>query len=393
MYNNIPLSDFQEIADNLGQENNLKFSGKTVCLLGGSGFLGTIAKIYFLVLNKYVLPKPCKILSIDNYIGRERPTEIQDPNLIHYQHDIEVPLDLKLHDHKIDYILNFSGHASPTGPNGYEKWPIETMTTGFTGTLNVLKLALHNKCPVVIFSSSEVLGTPPDNEIPTSEGSPSRIWSTNKRSSYDSIKLTLETLGFNFREKYNIDVKCIRLFNAVGYFNLNDKRVIPNFFSKALKDEKITVFAPGDQTRTLSFFTDVITGILLVLLNGKDYLWHCGKDTEEISVIDLARKVEKVCNKTGLVEIVEAPLVYKEEPKRRCPNIDKIRALGFEPRVSLDDMLQRIHKYYSETMNAKKEPDALFALKELNNRVHSGYDFNADPDKITLLVGEVLQGR
>lgn len=350
MYNHIPISDFAEIASNLGEENNYRFSGKTICLLGGSGFLGTMAKIYFLYLNKYVLPHPCKILSIDNYIGRDRPEEIKDPNLIHYQHDIEVPLDLKLSDHKIDFIFNFSGHASPSGPNGYEKWPIETMTTGFTGTLNALKLALHNKCPIVLFSSSEVLGTPPDDEIPTGEESPSRIWSTNKRSSYDSIKLTLETLGFNFREKYGIDVKCLRLFNCVGYFNLNDKRVIPNYFSKAINYQKIPVFAPGTQTRTLSFYTDVLTGIFLVMLNGNDYLWHCGKDTEEINMIDLAHKVEKVCGKSGLVEVIPTPSVYKEEPKRRCPKIDKIRGLGFEPRVSLDDMLKRIHNYYLKTI-------------------------------------------
>jgi nucleoside-diphosphate-sugar epimerase len=346
MYNNLPISDFQEIANNLGEENNQKFAGKTICLLGGSGFLGTIAKIYFLYLNKYILKSPCKILSIDNYIGRERPSEIQDINLIHYQHDIEVPLELKLWDQSIDFILNFSGHASPCGPNGYELWPIETMTTGFIGTLNSLKLAVQNKAAIVLFSSSEVLGTPPDNEIPTPEGAPSRIWSTNKRSSYDTIKLCLEALGWNFRQKYGLNVKCLRLFNCVGYFNLNDKRVIPNYFSKALRNEKITVFSPGSQTRSLSFFTDVLTGILLVLLNGKDYLYHCGKDTEEISMLELAHKVEKVCKKKGLVELVPTPPVYKEEPKRRCPKIDEIRKLGFEPKVSLDEMLQRLYSYY-----------------------------------------------
>lgn len=354
MYNNIPLSDFEEIFSNLGLENCSRFKGKTICILGGSGFLGTMLKIFFLYLNKHILNEPCQVLSIDNYIGRSKPQEIEDSNLIHYQHDIEVSMDLKLWDQKIDFLINASGHASPCGPNGYELWPIETMTTGFIGSLNALKLSLANKCPIILFSSSEVLGTPSDKDIPSSEEVPSSIWSTNKRSSYDTIKLAIEALGFNFRQKYNLDVKCIRLFNCVGYFNLNDKRVIPNYFSKALKNQKITVFQPGTQTRTLSFFTDVITGILLILLNGDDYLWHCGKDTEEISMYDLAYKVEKACGKNDLVEMIQAPLVYKEEPKRRLPNINKLRKLGFEPKVSLDEMLQRIYYYYNNYINGVK---------------------------------------
>lgn len=351
-HNNIPISDFAEIAENL-KNYNYNFEGKTVLLLGGSGFLGTMAKLYFLYLNDYILTDKCKIVSIDNYIGREKPKEIEDPNLFHLEFDLTRSVYFQLKNNgisKIDFILNFTGNASPSGPSGYEKNPVETMDISYIGTKHVLEMATLEEASLLNCSSSEVLGTPDEKDIPTSEEVVPKIHTMNKRSPYDVFKAGLETLSWVYKTKYGTNVKVVRLFNCVGYFNQKDGRVIPNFISKAIKGEKLPLFAPGTQTRTFSFFTDVLTGIILVLLNGKDFLYHIGNPNNEISMLDLAKLVEKTSGKTNLVEIVPTPEVFLHEPKRRCPSIEKAkREIGFEPKVDLEEMLRRIYTWAEKT--------------------------------------------
>jgi UDP-glucuronate decarboxylase len=136
----------------------------------------------------------------------------------------------------------------------------------------------------------------------------------------------------------------------IGYFNKDDFRVIPNFFKKILAGDKIEVYEPGTQTRTFCFYSDFIIGTLLVLLKGKDILYHVGNSDNEISMIDLANKVAKICNKPELVSLVRTPLVYKTEPKRRCPSIAKVhQELGYSPQVNIDQMLYKIYQWCKAT--------------------------------------------
>lgn len=343
---NIPESDIKEIADNL-QENNQKFSGKTVLIAGSGGFIGHNLILYFLYINKYILTYPVKIIAIDCYVGRNKPEEIKDSNLIYIDHDITTPLGLKLLGYSIDYIFNASGRAAPTGNAGYENFPIETMDVSYLGTRYMLELALQHKASIIHFSSSEVLSK--CDRLPCTEECLPKIHTQNKRAPYDSLKIVIEVLTWVFRNKYKIDAKVVRLFNCIGYFRKDDYRVIGQFMQKAINNEKIPVFAPATQERTFSFFTDVITGIILVLLNGKDMLYHIASNDKPINMLDLAYKIEKICGKSGLVEVIPTPEVYKFEPQKRQSSIEKSqKELGYNPKINLDEALNRIYNWGKE---------------------------------------------
>jgi UDP-glucuronate decarboxylase len=343
MYNGIPLSDFKEIAEQMGDWDNSAFSRKTVLILGGSGFLGTMFKIYFLYLNKFSPNRVCKIISVDNYLGRSKPNEIEDPNLVHINHDLTLPLQEKLPHGKIDFIINCSGCASPSY---YATYPLETMDVSTVATRHLLQLAYSHNAKIVNFSSSEVVGDQDEANIPSNELVIPRVHTLNVRAPYDVTKMFIETLCWVYKEKRKVDVKVIRPFNVTGYFRQDDYRVMPNFVSKVLKNQEIQVYAPGTQTRTFCWYGDFIVGTLKVLLNGTDFIYNIGNQSNEISMVDLARLVEKVGGKTGLVNVVPTPNTYKHEPQRRCPDISKIKEeLDYEPRIQLPEMVKRIYNW------------------------------------------------
>lgn len=339
--------EFTRIVSDLTSHLN-RFAGKTILLTGGSGFLGNLYKLFFLYCNnnQYIFPS-CKVISIDNYIKGHTTLndEIKHDCLLSINHDLTTPLGWKL-DGDVDFIINCAGNASP---QNYLTYPYETMQISTIGTDLLLQLALNKNAKILNFSSSEVLGTPPDNEIPTSEESIARINSMDKRSPYDVTKLYIETISKVYKDKKGLDCKVIRPFNIIGRVHKNDYRVIPNYLSKILNNEKIQVYKPGTQTRTFCYYSDFITGSLLVLLNGKDLLYHIGNPYNEISMYDLALKIQKIAGKEDLVSLVDTPEVYKLEPKRRCPSIKKAQdELGYNPKIDLDTMLFRIHDWAIE---------------------------------------------
>jgi UDP-glucuronate decarboxylase len=349
---------FEELLDYKYVEGELELElgalrGKTILLIGGSGFLGTAFKKFLLYLNnsnESFTRRPCFIISVDNYIKGTTALsdEILDDNLVSLHHDITLPIDEKLNQisNKVDYIINCSGNASP---KQYEKYPYETIDVSITGVKNLLALAGRLNAKILNFSSSEVLGTPPDDEIPTTEESVSRLHALNRRAPYDVSKLMIETLSFLSKER-GIDCKIIRPFNVIGYFNKDDFRVIPNYFNKIKHGRSLEVFLPGTQTRTFCFYTDFIVGCFKVLLKGKDILYHIGNSDNEIAMIDLAKRVAGLYGRSDLVAYSETPLVYKTEPKRRCPSIEKARSeLGYNPKINLNTMLVKIKNWVDLT--------------------------------------------
>lgn len=338
--------DFQYIIKNMMSDLG-PLSGSNILLVGGSGFLGTAFKKFLIYLNnsgEKFMYSPCKIISVDNYIKGTTTIadEIQDPHLTSIYHNVILPLDEKINGKKIDFVINCSGNASP---KVYERYPYETIDVSIMGVRNLLMLAQQHRAKIVNFSSSEVLGTPPDDEIPTSEESPSRLHTLNRRAPYDVSKLMIEVLSFLEHEK-GVDCKIIRPFNVIGYFNKEDFRVIPNYFKRIIHDEKIEVYRPGTQTRTFCFYSDFIIGVLKVLLYGSEILYHIGNSDNEISMIDLANQIAALYDRPDLVELVATPIVYKTEPKRRCPSTQKARhELGYYPQVGLSEMLSKIKSW------------------------------------------------
>lgn len=342
--------EFQDdIAVVLGTENLQKFAGKRLLLTGGSGFLGTLFKQFFLYCNKAgLINPPLKIVSVDNYLKNNwvLNDETQDKNLTTITHDLILKIDDKLGNEDIHFILNCAGCASPFF---YLKYPFETSKISTIGTDNLLGLAENKKSKILNFSSSEVLGTPKDEDVPTDEEVTPCVKTMDSRSPYDVTKMYIEMTSWTYKTQKNLDCKVVRPFNIIGRISKNDYRVIPNYLSKLIKNEQISVYKPGTQTRTFCYYTDFIVGTLLVLLNGKDLLYHIGNSDNEIGMYDLAVKLQAIAGKKDLVSLVDAPEVYKHEPLRRCPSIEKARKeLGYSPKIQIDEMLGRLYTWASE---------------------------------------------
>lgn len=335
-----PIRDHGEIVESLGHSIQ-RFSGRTVLIPGGNGFLGRAFTSFFQYINAHALGSPARIIAIDNFVVGSNPAQASSEYVTRLTHDLTTPLHLKLRG-PINFIINCAGIASPSS---YLNVPLEVLDVSYIGTRNVLELALAKKARVLNFSSSECYGDPPASSIPTPETFMGQISSTGKRAPYDCGKKVLEALSHVFRSAYGVDVSIVLPFNVYGYMGSRDYRVIPNFVHNAAKNIPMTVYSPGTQTRTFCFYSDFIAGALLVLLNGKEFAYNVGTQDGEIGMLDLARAVESTFERSGLIRLVDAPPAYEQEPTRRCPDISRVRMLGYEPKASLSEGLNRIKSW------------------------------------------------
>ena len=293
-----------------------KFKNKSVLLIGSDGFLGHWFKDVF---------KANKI--------KHKSYDIKDGN------DICNKIELPRHD----FVINCAGIASP---EKYVKQPIETMDVSYIGTQNVLDYCIKHKVEsVLMFSSSEVYGTPKASAIPTKEEYIGTIPTRSSRSCYDIGKQVLETLCFIYFNTYKVPVKVVRPFNFYGpYMGVNDNRVLSNWMRNYLKEEEIVIYGDGNQTRTFCYAEDGISMCLGALLEGEDgEIYNVGNPTPELSMKELAIIFCDTLDYKGKYVVRDYPKYYpKEEPLRRCPNIDKVvRDTSILPKTSLSEGLKK----------------------------------------------------
>jgi dTDP-glucose 4,6-dehydratase/UDP-glucuronate decarboxylase len=350
MVNNIIQQDINEIINKI---DNSRFSGKTILLTGAGGFLGTYFVHYFTILNdKKLLNEPCKLCLVENFIrgvpdwfdsirGRE------DVQII--EGDINKQLDLP----KSDFVIHAATIASPTY---YRLYPIETMDANVIGLRNLLDFVKENPCEsFLFFSTSEIYGDPDPENIPTKETYRGNVSCTGPRACYDESKRYGETLCVNFHQQYNIPIKVARPFNNYGPgLRLEDKRVIPDFFSNILNSNKIEILSDGHVTRTFCYISDAIAGYLQILLsehNGEAF--NIGTENPEITMLDLAKTISRIVKGNDEFEYehkVSADRNYlTDNPQKRCPDLTKSRTmLEYNPQVTLEDGLTRIYNYYKK---------------------------------------------
>jgi len=316
-------------------------SGKTLLITGGAGFLGN----YFIgvldFLGKNALKKPCRIISVDNFITGVKYNVKEGANFKAIKHDVKNQLKI---DEDIDYIIHAAGIASP---KFYRKYIIETIDVGVLGTKNMLELAKEKKAKsMLFFSSSEVYGDPDPQFIPTPETYNGNVSCTGPRSNYDESKRLGETLCVAYHQVHKVPVKSVRPFNIFGPgMRLDDYRVIPNFVSHAFQNKPLPVYGAGNNTRTFCYVTDAMTGFFKVLLsehNGEAF--NVGNDNDEINMSALAGMVAEVLGSSPKIAHTEGPTdaYAKADPRRRCPDLSKIRAkLGYRPKVDLKTGIRR----------------------------------------------------
>jgi UDP-glucuronate decarboxylase len=333
-------SDIDEICQRLALPGR-DFSGKTVLLTGGRGFLGRYFMEIFARLNETVLDKPVTLVALDNLItaGKEGAEIPEFDNVRFVNHDVTKPFDW---DGPLDYVIHAAGIASPYY---YRAYPLETLEVAITGTRRMLELAHSHSARFVFFSSSEIYGDPDPKHVPIPESYRGNVSCQGPRACYDESKRVGETLCYIFHTANSTRTNTIRPFNVFGPgMQETDYRVLPNFASRIKAGQPLNVYGSGDQTRTFCYITDAMVGFLKVVLQGvPGEAYNIGNPKPEISMVELVKRIEALSSGPVSYNIVEYPDSYPaDEPNRRAPDIRKAKLqLEFKPQVNLDEGLKR----------------------------------------------------
>ena len=307
-----------------------------IVLTGGAGFIGSHLVDKFLSMGY-------EIVVIDSLITGKRENLTTHKNLTFIEQNVYKYIDVQ---GKVDWVMHF---ASPASPIDFKKLPIQILKTGSSGTINALGVAKAKGAKFFLASTSEVYGDP--LEHPQKETYVGNVDPISERSVYDEAKRFAEATTMAYHRFHNIDVRIIRIFNTYGpRMRPEDGRVISNFISQALRNNPITVYGDGKQTRSFQYVSDLIEGI--VRLMNVDYIYPVNLGNEkEFTILELANIIKTLTATKG--EIIFKPLP-EADPKRRRPDINRAKKiLNWEPKVSLEEGLIKMIEYYKSELGAQ----------------------------------------
>ena len=305
---------------------------KRVLITGAAGFLGSHLCERFLNENFFVI-------GMDNFItGSSKNIDLfkTHSNFEFIEHDVSKHVQI---DGNLDYILHF---ASPASPIDYLKIPIQTLKVGSLGTHNLLGLAKAKKATILVASTSEVYGDPlvhPQNESYFGNVNP-----IGPRGVYDESKRFQEAITMAYHRFHNLNTKIVRIFNTYGpRMRLNDGRVLPAFIGQSLRNEDLTIFGDGSQTRSFCYVDDLIEGVYRLLHSDYNYPVNIG-NPNEITIKDFANEIIKLSGSNQNVIFKELP---ENDPLKRKPDIDLARKiLDWEPKIQRNEGLKLTYDYF-----------------------------------------------
>lgn len=309
---------------------------KRILVTGGAGFIGSH-------LCKRLLDEGNEVLCLDNlFTGSKRNIrELMGNERFEFlRHDVVNRLDVE-----VDQIYNL---ACPASPVHYQFDPVKTMKTSVLGALNLLELTERVHGRILQASTSEVYGDPEVHPQPESYWG--HVNPDGIRSCYDEGKRAAETLFFDFHRRHGVDIKVIRIFNTYGpNMNMEDGRVVSNFIVQALKNEDITVYGDGTQTRSFCYVDDLVDGMVRMMNSRSGFPGPVNLGNPgEFTMLELAEKVIRFTGSRS--KIVHRPLP-QDDPTRRRPVIDLAKKeLAWEPKTSLDDGLQKTIRYFETVL-------------------------------------------
>ena len=308
------------------------FSGSKVLVTGGAGFLGSW-------LCEALAACGATVHCLDNF------STGQMQNLAGFKSDIRTTrADVTTARLKGDYnyIFHMSSRASP---EEYQRYPIETLTANSAGTMRMLELARKSDAVMVYSSTSEIYGDAA--VVPTPESYYGYVSSVGVRSCYDEAKRFGEAACMAYYREHKVHVRIPRIFNTYGPRIRSDgfyARVVPRFILQAIRSEPLTIQGTGTQTRSFSYVTDTIRGLMLLATSrGKDGGTFNIGSPDEITISTLAEKVKSISGSRSKTRFVEA---REDDPRRRSPDISKMRKLGWRPRTRLDEGLENTIAYF-----------------------------------------------
>jgi len=310
---------------------------KRVLVTGAAGFLGSHLCDRFIKEGYYVI-------GMDNLLtGNLGNIEHLFPlnEFEFYYHDVSKYVHVP---GELDYIMHF---ASPASPIDYLKMPIQTMKVGSLGTHNLLGLAKAKKARILVASTSEVYGDP--IEHPQTETYWGNVNPIGPRGVYDEAKRFLEAITMAYHTYHGLETRIVRIFNTYGpRMRVDDGRVLPTFFSQAIKGEGLSVFGDGEQTRSFCYVDDLVEGIYRLLHSDCTTPVNIGNPSE-VTIKEFGQEI------IDLVGNPDAHFVYhplpQDDPKKRRPNISKAKEiLDWEPQVDRAEGLKRTYEYFKQVV-------------------------------------------
>jgi UDP-glucuronate decarboxylase len=314
---------------------------KRILVTGGAGFIGSH-------LCERLLNDGNEVLCVDNYFTGSRDNVSQlicNPRFEVMRHDVTFPLYVEA-----DEIYNL---ACPASPIHYQLDPVQTTKTSVHGAINMLGLAKRVKAKIFQASTSEVYGDPqihPQAETYWGHSNP-----IGPRSCYDEGKRCAETLFFDYYRQHKLRIKVARIFNTYGpRMHLNDGRVVSNFIVQALKNEPITIYGDGSQTRSFCYVSDQINAFIGLMNTADDFTGPVNLgNPEEITILELARTIIDLTG-SGFSLIHKA--LPCDDPKQRCPDINLAKEkLGWQPVVGLREGLKQTIAYFDRLLSQKEQ--------------------------------------
>ncbi|KAK3422468.1 UDP-glucuronic acid decarboxylase 5 [Eucalyptus grandis] len=315
-------------------------SNMRILVTGGAGFIGSH------LVDKLMENEKNEVIVADNYFTGSKDNLkkwIGHPRFELIRHDVTEPLLVE-----VDQIYHL---ACPASPIFYKYNPVKTIKTNVIGTLNMLGLAKRVGARILLTSTSEVYGDPlvhPQDESYWGNVNPIGV-----RSCYDEGKRVAETLMFDYHRQHGIEIRVARIFNTYGpRMNIDDGRVVSNFIAQAIRDEPLTVQAPGTQTRSFCYVSDMVDG-LIRLMDGD----HTGPinigNPGEFTMLELAENVKELINPNVKIASVENT---PDDPRQRKPDISKAKELlGWEPKVKLRDGLPLMEDDFRSRLEKPKK--------------------------------------
>ena len=306
-------------------------------ITGGAGFLGSHLCDLFLARGH-------EVICVDNFLTGS-PENIKHlfgrDDFSFIKHDVTNYIYV---EGQVDYVLHF---ASPASPIDYLEKPIQTLKVGSLGTHKTLGLAKDKKARYLIASTSEVYGDPLVH--PQKEDYWGNVNPVGPRGVYDEAKRFAEAMTMAYHRTHGVETRIVRIFNTYGErMRLNDGRVVPAFISQALRNEPLTVFGDGSQTRSFCYVSDLVDGIYRLLMSDEANPTNIGNPAE-MTVLQFAETIKRLVGTDAPIEFLPLPT---DDPKVRRPDITKARTiLGWEPCVPLEEGLTRTIDYFRSVLS------------------------------------------
>ena len=312
---------------------------KRILVTGGAGFLGSH-------LCEKLLKEGNEVISLDNYFTGQKKNIVHllgNPYFEVIRHDVTMPFFIE-----VDEIYNL---ACPASPIHYQYNGIKTVKTSVMGAINMLGLAKRIKAKILQASTSEVYGDPQIHPQPESYWG--HVNPIGERSCYDEGKRVAETLFMNYHQQNKVRIKIARIFNTYGpRMHPNDGRVVSNFIVQALKNENITIYGEGRQTRSFQYVDDLISGFIKLMASREDFIGPVNMGNPgEFTILELA---QIIIDLTGS----KSKLIFKplpsDDPMQRQPDITLAKKeLNWEPKIELREGLTKTISYFDDLLIEK----------------------------------------